>query len=140
MSDEYKNAIGPTYGHHANVFENKVRDAFNEKLNTDIPHLTLGLHDDDEDDILYPPESIRVTTSLAHIDGALVRVYVQSDNVPELKDNPFIDVDDSMYDDFTNVVLGMHLYAQCDLSQDTLNEDYLRSRDSSLDMDIDDTE
>ena len=118
MSDLYKNAIGKEFGKAASDFDKSIIDALNAKLGTNLNNLSLMITDDDDN---IPEDSTVVTTKLSHVEGALVRVYVQSDEIEELKDNPYIDVDDTMYEQFSNVVLGAHLMEQCDVSADALN-------------------
>lgn len=122
MSDLYKNAIGKEFGKVAGEFDNSVIEALNAKLGTNLSNLSLMITDDDDN---IPEDSTVVTTTLSHVEGALVRVYVQSDEIAELKDNPYVDVNDEMYEQFSNVVLGVHLMEQCDVPADVLNPTFI---------------
>lgn len=122
MSDLYKNVIGKEFGKAASDFDKSIVDALNAKLGSNLSNLSLMITDDDDN---IPEDSTVVTTKLSHVEGALVRVYVQSDEIPELKDNPYIDVDDTMYEQFSNVVLGVHLMEQCDVPADVLNPQFI---------------
>lgn len=122
MSDLYKNAIGKEFGKASDDFDKSIINALNAKLGTDISNLSLMITDDDDN---VPDDSTVATTTLSHIEGALVRVYVQSDEIPELKDNPYVDVSDEMYEQFSNVVMGVHLMEQCDVPMDVLNPTFI---------------
>lgn len=129
MSDMYRNAIGKEFGRVACEFDANIISKLNAKLGSTLQTRDMCLMITENEDTELTGDPICVNTTLSHIDGALVRIYVQSDEIPELKDNPYIDVDDFMYDQFSNVVMGIHLFDQCDVEPDVLNPAFIERRE-----------
>ena len=123
MSDLYKNAVGHAYATACSTFEKNVTQTFNEKLGTNISNMVLDLTNEGASAPIG--DEIYVNVKLSHIEGNLVRLYVQTDDVPELKESQYIDVDDKMYDQFSEVILGDHLFEQCDMGGDELNRTHI---------------